>query len=104
MSRNSDQTILYRQELDSWREKVDQIDAQLADLLAKRAFCAEQIIQIKQQAGQEILQPDREQAVLNHVLSTNHAPLPAESLKKIYTCIIEEMRRHQKNWLSAKAK
>jgi chorismate mutase len=100
MSKNSDQILTHQQELDSWREQVDQIDAQLAQLLAKRAYCAEQIIQIKQQVGQEILQPDREQAVINHVLSTNHAPLPAESLKKIYSCIIEEMRHHQKNWLA----
>jgi len=104
MSKNTDQLISYQQELESWREQVDQIDVQITELLAKRAYLAEQIIKVKQQVGQEILQPEREQAVIEHVLSASHAPLKAESIKKIYTCIIEEMRHHQKNWLSSNKK
>lgn len=97
MLEHPDRPLTPEEELEWWRKQVDCIDAQLALLLGKRTRCAQEIIRIKQQTGQQIFQRDRENEVIRHVLSQPHEPLPSHSLERIYKCIMEETRNFQHN-------
>ncbi|UZJ37615.1 MULTISPECIES: chorismate mutase [unclassified Prosthecochloris] len=85
-------------ELEEWRKKIDAIDHQLSNLLCERLNCAQNISSLKQQIGQEVLQPAREKKVLTNVLNQADSELKAGALKKIYKCIIEETRLFQHEW------
>ncbi len=85
-------------ELDEWRNKIDSIDHQLSNLLCERFDCARNISLLKQQIGEEVLQPEREKAVLEHVLSQADSALKTAALEKIYKCIIQETRLFQHEW------
>jgi len=101
MIEQPDKSFTLEESLDWWRRKVDLVDAELTDLLGKRASFALEINKLKQKSGQDVLQPDREKEVLAHVTKIKHAPLPTESLEKIYKVIIEEIRTLQEEWLKA---
>lgn len=95
-----------RQELEAWRQKIDAIDQQLSTLLGERLLCAENIIALKSQIGEQVLQPEREKVVLSNVLERAASPLHAGTLEKIYRCIIEETRlfQHECKGLQEKAR
>ena len=101
MIEQPDKSFTLEETLDWWRRKVDLLDAEMTDLLGKRARYALEINKLKQEAGLEVIQPDREKEVLAHVSKVKHAPLPTESLEKIYKAIIEEIRALQEAWLQA---
>ncbi|ACF13290.1 Chorismate mutase [Chloroherpeton thalassium ATCC 35110] len=99
MIEQPDKSFTLEETLEWWRRKVDLLDAEMTDLLAKRASYALEINKLKQKAGLDIIQPDREKEVLAHVSKVKHAPLPTESLEKIYKAIIEEIRALQEKWI-----
>jgi chorismate mutase len=97
----SDSTVnnsAHWQELDEWRKKIDTLDQQLSTLLCERLHCAQNISSLKSRIGEQVLQPDREKEVLNNVLGHADSPLKANTLEKIYRCIIEETRLFQHEW------
>ena len=85
-------------ELEEWRKKIDAIDNKLSGLLCERLNCAQSISSLKQQIGEEVLQPAREKEVLSNVLNKADSELKAGALEKIYKCIIEETRLFQHEW------
>jgi chorismate mutase len=101
MLEQPDHKLTLQEQLEWWRKQVDSIDAELALLLSQRTRCAQEIIRIKKQTGQQILQQDREKEVIRHVLSQPHSPLPDHSLERIYMCIMEETRNFQHHHLSS---
>src|SRR5580692_12747241 len=70
--------------LDQLRVKIDQIDAQLVELLNSRARVVVEIGKIKQSQGSPIYAPDREKAVLERVRQMNQGPLPDRCLEAVY--------------------
>ncbi|MBV5303369.1 MAG: chorismate mutase [Chlorobium sp.] len=98
MSDNSLNHTVHWQELDEWRKKIDAIDQQLSSLLCERLDCAQNISALKSRIGEQVLQPEREKAVLNNVLNHADSPLKSSALEKIYRCIIEESRLFQHEW------
>jgi len=83
------------QELDEWRKKIDSLDKELSSLLCERLECAKQISSLKSKIGVQVLQPEREKAVLHNVLNLSDSPLKSHALEKIYRCILEESRLFQ---------
>jgi chorismate mutase-like protein len=79
------------------RERIDELDRKLVDLLNARAAIAGEIGHIKQQAQMPIYEPKREEQVFANVTSHNRGPLTAEGVKRIFERIIDEMRRVQKD-------
>jgi chorismate mutase/prephenate dehydratase len=71
-------------QLDSLRARIDEIDAQLVDLMNRRAQVVVQIGRLKQQHDTPVYAPDREKTVLEKVRSLNHGPLPHHSLEAVY--------------------
>ena len=79
------------------RDRIDELDRRLVDLLNERTAIAGEIGQIKQKAQMPIYEPKREEQVFTNVTSHNRGPLTAEGIKRIFERIIDEMRRVQKD-------
>ena len=78
------------------REKIDELDIRLVELLNERTTVVEQIGRIKQHLTLRIYEPKREEQVFANITEHNKGPLPAESIKRIFERIIDEMRNVQK--------
>jgi len=79
--------------LDELRQRIDDIDERLVELLSARAACALEIGHEKKLLGLEVYQPSRETAVLGHVQRINQGPLDNEAMKRLFERIIDEARR-----------
>ena len=64
------------------RAEIDNIDAQLLELLNRRARCAQQVGEIKSLHGEAgfIYRPEREAQVLRRIQEINPGPLPNDSV------------------------
>ncbi len=71
-----------KKELSAVRGEIDAIDAQLLELLNRRAGCAQKVGEIKATHGEAgfIYRPEREAQVLRRIQELNHGPLPDESV------------------------
>ncbi len=78
-NRETSESDLQRQ-----RQAIDDIDAQLVELLNQRAMHVMVIGEIKQRTGGSIYVPHREQSVLDKITKLNAGPLPPRSLNAIY--------------------
>ncbi len=79
-------------DIDDWRQKIDELDSQLLDLLNRRARCAVEIGRIKNASGQPIRVPEREMAILKRLQEVNSGPLTGAAVGRLFSQIIEEMR------------
>lgn len=66
------------------REKIDQLDRALVELLNQRLSLAAEIGRLKRSAGGQIYVAEREDAVLRKVISQNQGPIKNEALQAIY--------------------
>jgi len=71
-------------ELDSLRERIDQIDSELVKLLNERAEVVIKIGQLKNKTGGQIYAPDREKQVLEKIKTENKGPLPDRAMVAIW--------------------
>ena len=83
-------------EIADWRNKIDQLDEQIVALLSERAAAAVAIGQLKLSNNAPIYEPNREQAVFEHVRSINPGPLTAAQLQDIYDRLMDVMRALQR--------
>jgi chorismate mutase len=83
-------------EIADWRKKIDELDEQIVHLLNQRAAAAVAIGKLKQQASSPIYEPNREQAVFEHVGRVNPGPLTATQLQDIYDRLMDVMRALQR--------
>ena len=90
------------QTLAKCRERIDQIDRRLVELLHERTSVAEEIGRAKRGADLPIYEPKRETEVFNNITSHNRGPLTEDGLKRIFERIIDEMRRVQKDRMENK--
>ena len=79
------------------RERIDEIDRRLVELLNERTSIVEEIGRVKKEANLAIYEPKRESQVFDNITSHNHGPLSEERLKRIFERVIDEMRRVQKD-------
>jgi len=71
--------------LDKLREKIDQLDEKLIELLNERINIALEIGKAKKEQGGEIYVPSREKAVFDRICRLNkNGPLPDKSARAIY--------------------
>ena len=82
-----------REEIDALRDRIDDLDARLVELLSERAQCALQIGELKRALRTPIYQPARERDVLHHVCAVNPGPLDDEAMRRLFERIIDEARR-----------
>jgi chorismate mutase-like protein len=89
--------------LDRCRERIDEIDRRLVELLNERTSIVEEIGRVKREANLAIYEPKRESEVFDNITSHNSGPLTADGVKRIFERIIDEMRRVQKDRMTAGA-
>jgi chorismate mutase-like protein len=78
------------------RERIDDLDLRLVDLLNERTAIVEEIGRIKQHLTLGIYEPKREEQVFTNITHYNRGPLPTDAVKRIFERIIDEMRNVQK--------
>jgi chorismate mutase len=83
-------------EIADWRKKIDQLDEQIVLLLSERAAAAVAIGALKQKAASPIYEPQREQAVFEHVRRVNPGPLTGAQVQDLYERIMDVMRSLQR--------
>ncbi len=74
----------YLMSLDELRNKIDEIDHKLVELLNERAKVVIKVGKLKSKAGKPIYAPDREKEVLEKVAKANKGPLPDKCLTAIW--------------------
>ncbi|HUT58150.1 MAG TPA: prephenate dehydratase [Phycisphaerae bacterium] len=70
--------------LDSLRERIDDLDQKIVELLNERARVVIEVGKAKQADGTPIYAPDRENAVLQRIAELNRGPLLPRTLQAIY--------------------
>ena len=72
-------------DIETFRQRIDEIDVELVRLLNERAHCAVEVGKAKREAGTEsVYSPDRERDVLEHVVAANQGPLTDRTLMAIW--------------------
>jgi len=77
------------------RAKINQIDAQLVQLLNERAQVAVDLGRLKAKLGAPVYDPAREGEVLEHIVSLNLGPLDKGAIEDIFSAIIGACRQIQ---------
>lgn len=70
--------------LDDIRKQIDLIDRELLGLLSQRADLVHEVGVVKKREGLQIYAPEREQALLDRLVTLNEGRLPEKSIKAIY--------------------
>ena len=80
------------------RQRIDQIDKSLQDLVSERAACAAKVAEVKQQQGEtgHFYRPEREAQVLRGVMERNKGPLADESIAGIFRQIMAACLAYEK--------
>jgi chorismate mutase/prephenate dehydratase len=83
-------------DLDQVRSEINQLDAELVQLLNQRARLSIAVGQLKESGRESVFKPFREKDVLDRILAVNPGPLPAEHLQAIYREILSSSRSLQR--------
>jgi chorismate mutase len=78
--------------ISDWRQRMDEIDKKLVELLNERSQCALEVGRLKQSAGMPIYQPARENEVLSNAERNNRGPLTNAAIRRLFERIIDEAR------------
>lgn len=79
-------------DLGDWRQRIDDIDEIILELLNARSVSANEIGHIKKIRQIPVYVPKREEEVLRHVMSSNNGPLPDAAVRRLFERIIDETR------------
>ncbi len=78
------------------REQIDAIDAQILDLLSRRARLAQEVGHIKAETNAPVFRPEREAQVLRGVADRNPGPLKGGEVQTIFREIMSACRSLEK--------
>lgn len=74
------------------REQIDEIDAQLLELLNRRARIAQRVGHVKAETGAPVFRPEREAQVLRAIAQRNPGPLKDDDLQTLFREIMSACR------------
>lgn len=74
------------------REQIDSIDAQILDLLNRRARVAQEVGHVKAETNAPVFRPEREAQVLRKVADNNPGPLASHDVQTIFREIMSSCR------------
>jgi chorismate mutase len=83
-------------DIPEWRNKIDELDEKIVQLLSERAAAAAEIGKLKAKNGAPIYEPQREQAVFEHVRRINPGPLSDAQVQDVYERLMDVMRSLQR--------
>ncbi len=86
--------------MDEWRNEIDAIDAEIVNLINRRALIAQKIGILKAKAGLPIVDLEREEAILRNACArsgggSGKGVLENDSIARIFKRIIQECRQVQ---------
>lgn len=79
------------------RREIDEVNAQLLELLERRGRIVGRIAILKRRHGIQIHDPDREDAMLAAVLARATGPFSRAQITRVFRCIFEVSREHANN-------
>jgi chorismate mutase-like protein len=79
--------------IEDWRAKIDALDKKMLELLRERAACVIEVGKIKGAQNIQVFDPEREKRIIQNILQENKGPLDEEAVRRIFECVIKEMRR-----------
>lgn len=80
-------------EITRLRERIDQIDHQILNLLAERLAVVHQVGQEKQHKGLAVFDPKREELLLARLVASAPAVFDERAVRAIFSAIVAESRR-----------
>jgi chorismate mutase len=83
-------------EIQDWRNKIDDLDVKIVQMISERAAAAQAIGDLKRKTDLPVYEPQREQDVFNHVKAVNPGPLADAEMLHVYERIIDVMRTLQR--------
>ena len=83
-------------EISDWRNRIDELDEQIVQLLSQRAAAAMEIGRLKQSRSAPIYEPQREKEVIEHVRKVNPGPLSGAQVQDVYERLMDVMRELQR--------
>ncbi len=89
-------------DIDDWRQKIDEIDEALLQLLNERARCTMEIGRIKKRRKMPVYDPERERQIFERLERLNQGPLPQQAVKRLFERIIDESRHLEKDIILAR--
>jgi chorismate mutase / prephenate dehydratase len=78
------------------RQQIDEIDAQILDLLARRGRVAQEVGHVKAETNAPVFRPEREAQVLRGVAERNPGPLKNSDVQTIFREIMSACRALEK--------
>ena len=78
------------------RNRIDELDAELLELLNERAKCVMKIGTIKQKEQTEVVVPLREKELLERLTSLNEGPMTEIMVHHLFQEIIDTLKDLQK--------
>ena len=82
-------------DVNALREHIDDIDAQLLDLVNQRLLLAQHIGALKEQKNIPVIDRRRESRIFKHLLAHNPGPLGTYDLHRIFAALMSAARRVQ---------
>lgn len=80
-------------ELAALRGAIDEIDARLLELLARRVEVVLAVGEYKRARSLPVYDPERERQMMQRLAQLAHAPLDAATVRRVFERIIDESRR-----------
>lgn len=90
-------------QIGEWRQRIDDIDLRILELLNERARCAVEVGRCKQQVKLPAWAPEREAEVLNRVVEANRGPLDRSAVRRLFERIIDEARALERHVMQGTA-
>ena len=84
-------------DIPGWRRRIDEIDERILRLLNERAQCAFEIGKIKKERKLPVVSRDREDEIMQSIMTKNPGPLSEAQVREIFALIIEHSRNLQNN-------
>jgi chorismate mutase len=78
------------------RDRIDELDRRILELLNERTKIVELIGHVKHNLDLPIYEPKREDEVFANVTENNAGPLTPDGVKRVFERIIDEMRNVQR--------
>ena len=82
-------------QLNEKRKEIDDIDRQIAEMLARRAAISREISMLKASAGLPVQDSQREADVIRRAIEVAGSEREVDAIRNIYRTIIAESRRIQ---------
>ena len=78
------------------RDRIDEVDRRILQLLNERTRIVEEIGRIKHAVSLPVYEPKREDQVFANISTHNEGPLSNDAARRVFERIIDEMRKIQR--------